>query len=142
MLRSERDLLRKGSDTGKKREAVGQKQAFTHYNFSALTREVQSLTRQLSEEANQLINDLTMDPAFPPPQTREQQGSEDLSTPRAIDIPSATRRESEVSNHDDAQRIRDLESQLEQVCALIRICVSICSIILFAHLINRDRLLQ
>jgi len=59
MLRSERDLLRgrEGVEAGST-SARGVGQQFAHYNFSALTRDVERLTRQLSEEAAQLMHDI------------------------------------------------------------------------------------
>ena len=58
VLRSERDLLRKQADSASKKRDMGQKQAFTTYNFSALTQEVKRLSMLLSEEAIVLMHDL------------------------------------------------------------------------------------
>jgi len=66
MLRSERDLLRgrEGVEAGS-RSARGGGQQFVHYNFSALTRDVERLTRQLSEEAAQRMYDIQRELYYP-----------------------------------------------------------------------------
>jgi len=73
MLRSERDLLRgrEGVEAGS-RNARGGGQQFAHYNFSALTRDVERLTRQLSEEAAQLMHDIQRALYYPQNSCHEQ----------------------------------------------------------------------
>jgi hypothetical protein len=58
VLRSERNLLRKKAEAPENKRGIGPKQAFTTYNFSALTQEVKRLTMQLSEEAAVLMHDI------------------------------------------------------------------------------------
>ena len=57
-MRSERDLLRKKAVAPETKRGIAPKQAFTTYNFSALTQEVKRLTMQLSEEAAVLMHDI------------------------------------------------------------------------------------
>lgn len=61
LLRSEREMMR-GGPAPRKRDGALQRQTFQHYNVSELTRDVERITRQLIDEASQLMLAMAEEP--------------------------------------------------------------------------------